>query len=218
MMHVPELVEDERATIPAFSLGSIEYRTGRSGNALSAASYMAQMQLPELAVLRHAYFDRASGEQMKWHYDKERGVWEPDHDDWISPEYRQDVLSRRGRGEWTSTILHNKKECFNLSPCVFAGINAWLEKNYETGEVKKEVVRLDAFTPDDMISVKARDVPLLLARFRPDIAGYSVHDFAHFPEGRLPSDGWVLEYDKETGFPRITGTKKEAQERFGDDA
>ena len=47
---------------------------------------------PTLAELRHAYFDK-----------------NPDGS-FVSPKYRQSVLSKRGYGEWTSTLLKDGKE------------------------------------------------------------------------------------------------------------
>ena len=47
---------------------------------------------PTLAELRHAYFDK-----------------NPDGS-FVSPEYRQSVLSKRGSGEWASTFLRDGRE------------------------------------------------------------------------------------------------------------
>jgi hypothetical protein len=48
--------------------------------------------------------------------------------------------------------------------------------------------------------------------------GGIVITFDHFPEGKLPPEGWALEYDKPTGFPSRTGSRKEAEKVFGNDA
>ncbi len=48
--------------------------------------------------------------------------------------------------------------------------------------------------------------------------GGVVKTFEHFPEGKLPGDGWALEYDKLTGFPSRTGLRREAEKVFRNDA
>src|SRR3989338_1901956 len=84
-IHVPALMDGEKIVVPQFWLGrDVEYR--RDGNRnLSAAEYNSEMQLPTLAELKYAFFDRSNG-------------------------YKQSVLSEGECGEWTSTFLqHGKK-------------------------------------------------------------------------------------------------------------
>ncbi len=57
-------------------------------------------EAPTLAELRHAYFD---------------GVGER----FISPEYRDSVLSNKGCGEWTSTFLRDGKEAIERPENIF---------------------------------------------------------------------------------------------------
>lgn len=218
-IQVPALVDGKKTTVPAARLrGAVQYREGITGDYLSAAGYNRAMQLASLAVHRHAYFDRTNGEQMTWHYDEARGVWLPEHDGWASPEYRKSVQKSRGSGEWTSTFLNDGREALNITDkTVFRTINAWLEQNYGTGEVRRELEDLGAVY-DDFILVNPKRVPLLLVRLRPDIVGYEIKDFSHFSCG-LPGDGWAVAYDAETGFPSMTSPDRSVAEQvFGNDA
>ncbi|GEM_PF-3180144 len=91
-IHVPAFMDGPRIIVPQISLGrDIEYRTDEKRNTLSAVRYQ-DFKPATLAELRHAYFDK-----------DEKGVF-------VSPDYRQSVLSARGRGEWTSTFLRDGKE------------------------------------------------------------------------------------------------------------
>ena len=87
-IYVSPLIENDKEIIPEFWLGGVEYRKDKKGDAFSVAEYNAQIQLPTLAELRNAYFDKADG-------------------NFISPEYRESVFSNHGKGEWTSTFLQD---------------------------------------------------------------------------------------------------------------
>ncbi len=88
---VQALMEGDKIIVPQVWLSrGINYKTA-DGNPLTAADYQL-FKPPALAELRHAYFDK-----------------NPDGS-WISPEYRQNVRSIRGHGEWTFTFLRNSKE------------------------------------------------------------------------------------------------------------
>ena len=87
-IHVPALMDGDRIVIPqAWLARGIDYKTDRRGNVLTAADYQ-DFKPATLAELRHAYFDKTG-------------------DVFVSPDYRQSVLSNRGRGEWTSTFLQD---------------------------------------------------------------------------------------------------------------
>ncbi len=111
-IHVPALMSSDRIVVPAFSLGNVEYRTDNRGSAFSAQEYHEAMQLPTLAELRHAYFDKTLVlDREKSQFDDYGNVVVPAYTNvWVSPEYRQSVLSNRGRGEWTSTFLRDGEE------------------------------------------------------------------------------------------------------------
>ena len=84
-IHVPALMDGEKIVVPQFWLGrDVEYKRDRKNNPLSAAEYNYEMQLPTLAELRYAFFDRPNG-------------------------YEQSAFSKRGCGEWTSTFLQDGK-------------------------------------------------------------------------------------------------------------
>lgn len=83
IIYVPALIDGDKVVVPQFWLAEdIEHRLA-AGDPLSAAGYNAQMKLPALADLRHAFF--------------------------ASPRYRQSVLPQSGDGEWTSTFLVDGK-------------------------------------------------------------------------------------------------------------
>ncbi len=91
-IHVPALMNGEEIVVPQIWLGrDVEYRQIRGRTSLSADEYNREMQLPTLAELRHAYFDKVD-------------------DRFVSPEYRESVQGKRGYGEWTSTFLRDGEE------------------------------------------------------------------------------------------------------------
>lgn len=92
MIRVPALIESGKIIVPEIWLGrDLEYRHREGLNCLSAAEYNSQMQLPTLAELRHAFFDKnADGS-------------------WVCPDYRKGVISKRGCGEWPSTFNEPRK-------------------------------------------------------------------------------------------------------------
>lgn len=157
---VPALVENGRIIVPNMYLGNeIKYRT-RQGKPLSAAEYQS-FNLPTLAELMHAFFDKTAG-----------GVF-------VSPEYRQSMLPQSAlstkRYEWTSTFLWKGKELIEKPERVF------YDEKHE----------------------------LWIAEARID----NIHRV------ETPNNGWVLEYDKSTGFPsRTSKNKKKAENKFGGDA
>ena len=82
----------KKIVVPQVWLGKdVKYTRGRKDNALTAAEYHTKMQLPTLAELRHAFF----GKNLDGSF--------------VSDDYRQSVLSKRGYGEWTSTFLQDGK-------------------------------------------------------------------------------------------------------------
>ncbi len=111
---VPTLV-----IVPQVWLGAdVEYRTDNN-LALTAADYQ-QFKPPTLAELRHAFFDR-----------------NPDGT-FVSPEYRQSVLSNRGRGEWTSTFLRDGTEAIERPERVFYDRKSglWIAEGGSVSKVK----------------------------------------------------------------------------------
>lgn len=51
------------------------------------------------------------------------------------------------------------------------------------------------------------------------VEGGRAVSFEHFPEGKLPLEGWTLEYDRLTGFPsRTSKNRSDAERIFGSDA
>src|SRR4030067_1130859 len=77
---ISALTDGSAVIVPQFYLGKdVEYRTG----SVSAAGYYKEIQLPALAELMHAFF--------------------------TNNDYKQSVLSKRGYGEWTSTLLQDGK-------------------------------------------------------------------------------------------------------------
>ena len=101
MFVIPALMDGDRIIIPQIWLArDIEYRTDEKRNAFSAVRYQ-DFKPATLAELRHAYFDKT-----------EAGVY-------VSPEYRQNVLANRGKGEWTSTFLRNGTEAVEMPDKVF---------------------------------------------------------------------------------------------------
>jgi hypothetical protein len=71
---------------------------------------------PTLAELRHAFFDK-----------------NPDGS-FISPEYRNNVFSEWGHGEWTSTFIRDRKEVIEIPENVIRGARGWI---VEGGKVIK---------------------------------------------------------------------------------
>ena len=149
---VPALADGNgNVIVPETYLGSdVEYRATAEGRHFTASQYQ-KFNPPTLAVLRRAFFDK-----------NEDGSW-------LCPEYRKDVNSHRGYGEWTSTWVKDREE-------ILTGVH-FDEKGKYLGA-------------DRIIEVK----------------------------GQLPPNKWVLEYDKETGVPSRTGSRKAAEKIFGNDA
>jgi len=126
-IHVPALMDGDKVIVPEAWLGrDVEYRKD-GDNPLTAVAYNEQMQLPALAELRRAYFDK-----------------KPDGS-FVSPEYRESVLSKRGYGEWTSTWLRNGKEAIERPEKVFYDKKhkLWIA---EGGKVKKVELPSDGWT------------------------------------------------------------------------
>lgn len=99
-IHIPALMEGKNVIIPEIYLGkNVKYRT-KNKKSLSAAQYQ-RFNPPTLAELRHAFFDKN------------------DDNSFVSPEYRQSVLSKRGYGEWTSTFLRDGREAVERPEKVF---------------------------------------------------------------------------------------------------
>ena len=128
VIHVPALMDGEKAIVPQFWLGKdVEYRQDRESNSLSAVGYNSQMTLPTLAELRRAFFDTKSGQSMAWSFDAKEKIYLPNRpDDWLSPEYRQSVLSKRGYGEWTSTFLKDGREAIENPANVVYRNGIWI--------------------------------------------------------------------------------------------
>ena len=97
---VPALMDGDKVIIPQIWLArNMEYKTdGRQH--LNVAAYQV-FNPSTLADLRHAYFGK-------------------NHDgNWVAPEYRENVLSNCGRGEWTSTFLREGRESIEHPERVF---------------------------------------------------------------------------------------------------
>lgn len=125
-IHVPALMDGDRVVVPQFWLGrDVEYRKDREDNFFSAAEYNAQMQLPTLAELRHAFFDK-----------------NPDVS-WVSPKYRKSVLSKRSYGEWTSTFLEDGKKAVERPENVVYRNGVWI---LEGGKVTPVELPPDGWT------------------------------------------------------------------------
>ncbi len=153
-IYIPALIEDSYTTLKEFQLeGDVQYKTNKKGAPLSAAEYYNTIQLPTLAELMHAYFSR-------------------NHDDlYLSPEYRKNVHSNVGHGEWTSTFLENGNTVVERPNELICENNIWKAKGGKRTAVE------------------------------------------------LPDNGWILEYDKKTGFPVNTcSNQNDAKKMFGDDA
>ncbi len=91
-IRVPALVKDLYTVVEDFSIGhNVNYLedTKKTGFT-SACAYNAKIQLPTLAELKRAYFDKVQ-------------------DRFVSPEYRNSIVSNPSRGEWTATFLENGK-------------------------------------------------------------------------------------------------------------
>ena len=105
-MRIPALREARKLIIPGFRLGiDVDYRDTYS-MPMSAVGYQ-QFNPPSLSGLRHAYFDKVDGS-------------------YVSPGYRQSVLSRRGYGEWTSTWLRDGKEIVERPERIFHDGKRWI--------------------------------------------------------------------------------------------
>jgi hypothetical protein len=127
-IYVPALMDGDRIIVPEVWLGrDVEYRKDRDNHALTAVAYNEQMQLPALAELRRAFFDKNP------------------IGSWVSPEYKESVLSKRGCGEWTSTFLRDGKEAIERPEKVFYDEKhkLWVA---EGGKVKKVELPFDGWT------------------------------------------------------------------------
>lgn len=125
-IHIPALLEGKNVIIPEIYLGKdVKYRT-KNKKSLSAAEYQ-KFNPPTLAGLRHAFFDKN------------------DDNSFVSPEYRQSVLSKRGYREWTSTFLRDGKEAVERPEKVFYDEehNLWIA---EGGKVIKVELPPDGWT------------------------------------------------------------------------
>ncbi len=86
------VMDGKKVSVPQEWSGSdAEWQTFVNGQQLTVAEYQ-KFNPPTLAILRHAFFDK-----------------NPDGS-FVSLEYRLSVLSNRGRGEWTSTLLRDYNE------------------------------------------------------------------------------------------------------------
>ena len=118
-IHVPALMDGQRIIVPQIWLGrDIEYRTDSKSNALSAAEYNSQMQLPTLAEIRHAFFGGSN-------------------------DYKQSALSKRGYGEWTSTFLRDGREAIERPENIVYRNGVWV---VEGGKVTQVELPPDGWT------------------------------------------------------------------------
>lgn len=142
-IQVAALMDGNRIVMPQFWLCSdSEYRKDRKDNSLSAAEYNDQMRLPTLAELRHAYFDAQDGTVITCEQN-ERGVYVPMRTDFVSPEYRKNVQSKRGYGEWTSTFLEDGKRAIERPENVVYKNGVW---RAEGGKVTLVEIPPDGWT------------------------------------------------------------------------
>ncbi|MFH0949253.1 MAG: hypothetical protein V1802_02090 [Candidatus Aenigmatarchaeota archaeon] len=230
---VPALVsEGVKTIIPDFYLGDAEYRKDKNNAGLTSVAYNEQMQLPTLAELRHAYFGRLNGQEMGWHSHDIDGElrYFSNCDDWTSPKYRKDVLSNQGTHEWTATYLQDGKYIIDLldAKTFTKGTNEWLEKNLDSRVLLKKLHEIIERSGKNFIDLAEKDgslkIPLrylleFVVPFEPNTAGYRIQRFDHIAAKTLPEEGWVLEYDRFTGFPSRTSHEKEDAEKiFGNDA
>ena len=123
-IHVPALMDRDTLIVPQIWLArDVEYKTDRRGDVLTAAGYQDFYPLT-LAESRHAYFDKAG-------------------DNFVSPDYRQSVLSNRGRGEWTSTFLRFGREAIEMPENVVYRNGVWV---VEGGKVTPVELPPDGWT------------------------------------------------------------------------
>ena len=165
-IHVPPLIKNNRMIIPEVWLArDVEYRIdNQKGESISDADYYhEQMKLPTLAELRHAFFGG-------------------------SDEYRQSVLSNRGKGEWTSTFKQSREPHKGevipkrYNPIKIINRPESIFENPKSGLWVAEYCSKNAF---DVLE---------------------------------PPKGWVAKYCLETGYPEETVPIKEfAKYTFGDD-
>jgi hypothetical protein len=119
LIHVPALMDGKKVVVPRFWLArDVEYRTDSSDNVLSVARYNAEMTLPTLAELRHAFFGG-------------------------SEDYRQSVLTERGYGEWTSTLLQDGKRAIENPENIVYRNGVWV---VEGGKVSSVELPPDGWT------------------------------------------------------------------------
>ena len=193
-IHVPALMDGDKVIVPQFWLGrDIKYKFLTPERALEygqnvfpdnyqriigeltevmkdtqvplrAAYYNLSMDLPTLAESNHAFFGGSN-------------------------DYRQSVLSNRGRCEWTSTFK-------------------------EPREPKKGEVVPKCHSPIRIINRPERI--FFDAKRNIWIAEY---DSKSIFDATEPADGWTTKYTRETGYPEETSSnRKSAVEIFGDDA
>ncbi|OGI15655.1 hypothetical protein A3K63_04455 [Candidatus Micrarchaeota archaeon RBG_16_49_10] len=97
---VPQLT---RTIVPGVVLGReiVNYRIQPNDSSVYGGA-------PTLAELRYAYFGKNSDGSF------------------VSPEYRESVLSNRGRGEWTSTFLRDGREAVERPENVVYRNGVWV--------------------------------------------------------------------------------------------
>lgn len=88
-INVPALFENGELIIGGTWLGKKPVLRTTQDNCIYSAIEVQSLNPPTIAELRHAFFDK-----------------NPDGS-WVSPEYRQSVLSSPVSGEWTSTFVLN---------------------------------------------------------------------------------------------------------------
>ncbi len=202
-IYIPALIEENETLIPEFWLSrNVAYLHGED-DSFSAFEYNKKKQLPTLAELTHALD--------------------------VSKDYRQNLSSKYVYGECTSTFLLDGEKSINVydSNALVTGMNKWLENQYGSKEVRDKLVEIEKQSSERFVTAHGINIPFeyvleLLGFFEPKVGGYKIHTFNHFPEGKLPancklpSDAWILKYDKLTGFPIETSSeRKDAEKVFG---